>query len=222
MEIPNLTPNEKQKIATHLVFALLFLGFFGLLISLTGFLHNKNELLFLGFFLSIGSIAVYLTMTWLEQKRYIKHLKEPIEKRIQELEVFVVEYQDFLTEIHKAFPIDSLNWSKAGSINCISLDRIIQGINERLIEANGLIKTLDEKKIFKAQELLETPLTFKTHLDRHLMEHEMPDMPANSWIESMKFLYSKIKEESEKFNIDASKNKKPKNTGDFINTLKTS
>jgi len=214
MILEELTRQEKEKIGVHFLIALGFLAIFGIGIAVLGHYYLKIEVLLLGLTLSIGSLLTYLAMKGIEERNYIRALKKPISDRVAELRPLVIKSIEFIDNLQKSFPPESLQWSKTGASHFISLSRISESLIDRLDTVEELANSLSDTKIQEAAALLEKPLTFETKLEKHLMDHNMPEMPSSSWVDSINFLHAELKKESEKFTH-------PEKKDDFINTIKT-
>ena len=64
----------------------------------------------------------------------------------------------------------------ATSLNFLSLERLIEALEERLEQIFQLANSNSETSILEADELLSKDLVFEKRVSDHLIQHEMPPM----------------------------------------------
>jgi hypothetical protein len=200
-EIQKLSKREKKTIAIHLLYSLGLLFTLGTLTILLGLLYNKTSITSTGIGICFVVCLVFLGASIHQHRKCMRELKDPFLAIITELNVHLDIAKQLIGELNNEFPeledskssmVKMDGWSRADFIHYLSLLRLTEALDERLSQSLSLINSFFEPTIFKGIYLLEEPLTFVTRYDEHLLDHDMPDMPSATWLDSLKYLIDKI------------------------------
>jgi len=191
----NLSRDEKKSLKLHLTISLCIIGLLGFYVSYLGVSNQKYIIILLGIILIFGPTIIFALLWYKEEQEYLAKLRNPYLINFNEIKSELIKSEDFLKLFQERFSQDYTNLSQTGSINLLSLERIIEGLKERLEEVEYLILSNNENKMRSGIELLEKPLELKTKSHKHLNEHEIPDMPTNTLVDSLKFLVTSLSKE---------------------------
>jgi hypothetical protein len=138
----------------------------------------------------------------MEHLKYLDYLRAP------HLDLFnlhcsaLVEAKNLVISLEEEFPKfkeDMQIHNRSVFLNFISLKQLIENLEARLVMIDKHLFSKSEASVFHAIELIETPLVFTSKSDEHMIKYDMPDMPSNTWLDSLNFLISKVKRERESF-----------------------
>ncbi len=201
-----LSKAEKKNIAWHLVLSLSLLFVIGVVTLALGLLYNKMMLFAIGITITIVVCVVFLAASLIQHKKYLDELKAPYLENLKIIEDKLTTANEVAASIEEEFPnimrtdlqTLTLKWSKSGFVSYLSLVRLIEALTERISEAGSLINSFSTNSVIKGIELLEAPLTFETRSYEHLIDHQMPEMPSATWLNSLKSLTEQVKSEKSK------------------------
>lgn len=205
-EFKELSKSEKKQLASHLLYALGSVFILGLITLMIGLSYYKSFITLTGLFL-LGSVSLIFLV--LSIRAHIKHVNQFKAPYLKQLDLLIKEWEkalELLQDMEKEFPklletksrATSNQWSKAGLVHYFSLTRITESLGERLKEVDTCLDSISERSIYKGIKLLESPLILETKYDEHLIDHDIPEMPPSTWIDSLKFLCEKVSEESKR------------------------
>lgn len=191
----NLSRDEKKSLKLHLSISLCIIGLLGFYVSYLGISNQKYIIIILGIILILGPTIIFALLWFKEEQEHLRKLRNPYLINFNELKSELIKAEEFLKLFQEKFSQDYTSLSQAGSINLLSLERIIDGMNERLDEVEYLMISNSENKVRSGITLLEKPLVLKTKSHKHLNEHEIPDMPINTLVDSLRFLITNLSKE---------------------------
>lgn len=196
-----ISNEEKNIIKSHFKVACSIIAIIGIATLILGFFSSRPTIAAIGALMSSFSFGGIFSLFLYEEQARIKKLKEPIlkiyEEIVQALENAESSYAPVREELKKRSS-QTLDSSNSASLNFLSLERLIESLSERLKEVYPHLQSANENRILLAEELLKKDLTFHESASQHLLDHKMPDMPANTWIDSLRFLSQKVSQDLKK------------------------
>lgn len=200
-----LSREEKESVNKHFTLALGVFFLLGLIVAYLGVKNHFISITISGGILSFLSVGTFLVLTIMEHLKYLHNLRAPHLEQFEFLSTALMEAKELEEALNNEFPNiinNTRQWTRSGLLHFLSLERLIENLEIRLIAIENNIYSKSEKSVLYALELMEAPLVFTSKSDEHLIDHtmpDMPDMPSSTWLDSLKFLTSKVKEERERF-----------------------
>jgi hypothetical protein len=197
-----LSREEKESVNRHLTLALGVFFFIGLIVAYLGVKNHFLSITISGALISFLTFGTYLGLTIMEHLKYLHNLRAPHLEQFNLHCNALLQAKDLVNSINEEFPNikkKSEMRNRSGFLNFLSLERLIENLEIRLIMIEEHLFSKSETSVLHAIELMEAPLVFTSKLDEHVIDHEMPDMPSSTWLDSLNFLTSKVKEEKERF-----------------------
>jgi hypothetical protein len=204
-ELKKLSGKDKKNIAWHLLLSLSILFILGLVCIYIGLSYSKIFIFSIGFAITTVVCIVFLIASFIQHKKYLNELRTPYILFINPIKDELIRAQNLIISVEDEFPnittIDSelskTHWTKSGFKSYLSLKRLSENLAERIARVDEYIYSFSANKILLGAELINTPITFETTYDKHLIDHEMPDIPCSSWQDSLKFLIDQVTTEKE-------------------------
>lgn len=193
-----LSNDDKQLLKFHFLVALCVLTAISGLTFFAGLISSKKILVGFGGITFSASIFIGSLIFIFEYLQNLKKIKAPLQNKYNEIYDAVEIAKKAITPIKeeiKQRTSKTLSSSNNMSINLLTLDWLIENLSARLDETYLYLKSNDDEKITIAEELLKKDLEFNKNCAEHLLELNIPNMPANTWIDSLKFLTNKVVEE---------------------------
>ena len=192
---------DRKELTKHIFKALAVFFTAGILTLAIGYFNLRPTIALVGALMSLISAAIYTAILMYEEHEYLKKLKAPI---IEEIALYENALNNAETSINpireelKRRSSNTLDSSTSTSLSFLSLERLIEALDLRLNEVAKLISSNTEESIIRAGKLLDKNLVFEKKSSEHLLEHDMPDMPPSTWLDSLHFLSQKVTEDLKK------------------------
>lgn len=192
--MPRLSREEKNNLSFHLNFALTIIFLFGLAIGVIGYLNIKLMLVIIGSFTSMCPIIYLMFITYKQQLKDANELRAIPLKELATIKSELYKAEIFLRTLAVEGGVELCFSTKKDSLNHISLERLIDGLKERLLEIEIKLNSNNISTVEEAIGIFNSPLSFPKRNSKNLIDHEMPDMPKSTWIDSMHFLIKELKD----------------------------
>ncbi len=197
MNIGKLSRSEEANVTKHLVFSLLLIFCLGFFVTLVGYSYYKPSMLLFGLFMSLASGVCYIILQLRDRKSEYLVKEKLVKSKVTQHEICLESAIRFFEPLREDFNPEVANWSKVGTINYLSLERIIEALKARDIEIKRLLSKSSMSSLDSIMLLLETALVFPQRLSKDIIDHKMPDIPSSSIEQSIKFLIQKLENEKQ-------------------------